>query len=272
MSDFYASQAMPGPGQVSITDERYCLFGGVTWYYLKSIVLNGAACSDPFGTPTTLLRHGLLLGMRYSDNYFANYVPSAVDGTGLCAGMLFEQRVTYDSDGNVGINRPAQLVMNGPVKAAQIYAVNLTNFDEQARRQLQGKFIFDDRMVGVIGGFRQTLAKGALGAYTVVNGGQAPNSGDNDTIFTTTGGLGATTFTLGTPARGNRFRFYNTVNQTMTITAPANTLLGASVPNTAAKTNLAFAALAGAAVEITCDDTGAFWMAWLLTPNTGTFS
>jgi hypothetical protein len=263
MADFYASTAMPGPSAVTLTDERWALFGGVTWYYLKGITIKGAATADPFNTPTTDLRHGLLMGQRNSDGYFANYVPSAVDGTGLCAGFLFEARSTLDTD-NLTVDRPGQLVLNGPVKAAILAAINSTNFDEQSRRQLQGKMIFDDRMVGVLGGFRQTLAKPS--GYTVVNG------QDNDTIFTTTGAIGTVPFVLGTPARGNRFRFANTVNQNMSITAPAGTLIGL---NGAAFTSLTFSTASqkiGAMVEITPDDTGNFWMAWLLTTATASFA
>ena len=82
---------------------------------------------------------------------------------------------------------------------------------------MQGRFIFDDRLTYTPAPFFQTVPKTAN--YTVVAG------ADNGTHFTTTGNAGAITFTLPAVAKGNRFRFTNTVGQAMTITAPANTLV-----------------------------------------------
>ncbi len=258
MADIFGFSALPGPGAVSITNERMALLGPITWYLLKGIVINGSAASDAGNTPTTELRHGLLMGQRTSDLFYANYNPTGSDGTQVVGGFLWEARSTIDNDGNT-VNRTGQLVVAAYVRASQLILL-----DEQARRQMQGRFIFDDRSCSVIGGYRQTLAKTAN--YNVVAG------TDNDTIFTTTGNAGAITFTLPTPAVGNRFLFLNTVNQNMTITAPANTLVAL---NNATATHIAFTTanqLIGAACEIVCDDTGTKWVALPYAGATATVS
>lgn len=247
MADLFAGTDLPGPGAVSITNERSALLGPITWYLLKGIVINGTAASDAGNTPTTELRHGLLMGQRTSDGFYANYNPQGTDGTQNVHGFLWEARTTIDTDG-LTVNRTAQLVVAAYVRASQLILL-----DEQARRQMQGRFIFDDRLPGVIGGFRQTLAKTAN--YAVVAG------ADNDTIFTTTGNAGAITFTLPAAAVGNRFRFVNTVGQNMTVTAAAGKLI---TFNNAAATSVTFSTagnLIGGAVEIVCDDTGTKWIA-----------
>lgn len=247
MADLFAGTALPGPGAVSITQERMALLGPITWYLLKGIVINGSAATDAGNTPTTELRHGLLMGQRTSDDFFAHYQPNGTDGTQNCQGFLWEARTTIDSDGNT-VNRSAQLVIAAYVRTSQLLLL-----DEQARRQMQGRFIFDDRLCGVIGGYRQTLAKTA--DYAVVGG------TDNDTHFTTTGAAGAVNFTLPAVAKGNRFRFTNTVGQNMTITAPAGKLVAL---NNAAATSVAFSTagqLIGGSMEIVADETGTKWLA-----------
>lgn len=246
MADLFGSTLLPGPGAVSITNERSALLGPITWYLLKGVVINGSASSDAGNTPTTELRHGLLMGMRTADGFAGNYGPTATDGTQVVAGFLWEARSTIDNDG-LTVNRTGQLVIAGWVRATQLILL-----DEQARRQMQGRFIFDDRSCGVIGGYRQTLPKTAN--YTVVAG------TDNDTLFTTTGAGGEVDFTLPAPAVGNRFRFYNTVDQVMKVIAPAGKLVAF---NNAAATSVAFSTAGqkiGGAFEVVADDTGSKWL------------
>jgi len=84
---------------------------------------------------------------------------------------------------------------------------------------------------------------------------------DTGTMFTTTGATGAVTFTL--PAVSGRagvwYEFMNTVDQTMTVTAPANTLVAF---NNATATSIAFSTASekiGSGVRVFCD--GAKWVA-----------
>lgn len=87
---------------------------------------------------------------------------------------------------------------------------------------------------------------------------------DSGGVFTTTGAAGAIVFTLPAVATstGYEYTFLNTVDQNMTITAPAGTLV---VFNNAAATSIAFSTLSekiGAAVKVTCD--GAKWIAQVM--------
>lgn len=246
MADQFGYSGMPGPSPVSITNERTAILGPITWYLLKGIVIKGSATVDAGNIPTTELRHGLLLGQRTADGFHANYAPNAVDGTQVVQGFLYEPRRTIDDDG-LTVDRPAQMVIAGYVKANQLLLL-----DEQARAQMSGRFIFDDRLQGSSPDFLTTVAKTA--AYTVVAG------QDNGTHFTTTGAVGAVPFTLPAPAKGNRFRFTNTVAQTMSVTGPAGSLI---TFNNAAATSVTFSTagqLIGATVEIVPDDTGTKWI------------
>jgi hypothetical protein len=246
MSDFYAGQAMPGPGAVSVTSERNAILGPITWYLLKGIVVKGSATSDAGHTPTTELRHGLLLGQRTGDGLHAHYQPNATDGTQRCLGFLWTPARTLDTDGNT-VDRPNQLCVAGYVIASQLLLL-----DEQARTQLKGRFIFDDRLLQGGGDWIDTQAKTAN--YTVVNG------QDNGVLFTTTGAAGAVNFTLGNPATGNAFTFMNTANQNLTVTAPAGKLVAF---NNAAATSVSLQTAAqkiGGGFEVVADETGSFWI------------
>ena len=246
MADMFGFQLPPGPGTPTLTSERMAVLGPITWYLLKGVQINGSTATDASNTPTTNLRHGLLMGQRTADGLASNYQPNGTDGSQLVEGFLWESRDTTDTDG-ISVNPTGQIVIAGYVRSSQLLLL-----DEQARRQMQGRFIFDDRIPGVIGGYRQTLAKTA--AYNVVAG------TDNDTIFTTTGAAGAVQFTLPAVAKGNRFRFVNTVAQTMEVSGPANTLV---VAGNAAATNLTFStggAEIGAWVDVFADETGAKWL------------
>lgn len=263
MADQFGYSAMPGAGVASLTTERNAILGPITWYLLKGVVVNGAASSDAGNTPTTELRHGLLMGLRTSDGFAANYGPNATDGTQLVAGFLWEPRTTIDTDGNT-VNRPAQIVIAGYVQASQLLLL-----DEQARGQMQGRFIFDDRVAYTPPEFFQTVAKTAN--YNVVASSQGVQ-GDSGTHFTTTGNAAAIVFTLPAVAKGNRFRFTNTVGQNMTVTGPANTLV---TFNNAAATNVAFTTagnLIGATVDVVADETGAKWIVMPRGANTMTVS
>lgn len=258
MADFYPYQALPGFQAADLTVERQAVWGGATWYLLKGTQIASGA-SDAGNTPTTQLRHGLLMGIVTATLVATNYAPAAADGSQFAAGFLWEQRNMLDTAGNA-TSRIGQIVCAGAVQASQLLLL-----DEQARRQMQGRFVFDDRLYGCPGGYLCVLPKTAN--YQVVNG------TDNNVHFTTTGATGSVAFTLpATVARGNRFRFTNTVGQTMAITAPTGKLIAF---NNAAATTCTFSTssnLIGADVEITVDDTGTKYILSAFCANTQTIT
>lgn len=250
MADFFAATATPGLGAASMTSERMALLGPPWWYLLKGVVLDTSA-SDAGNSPTTELRHGLLMGKLSSNGFYQHYQPNVVTGPQVVEGFLWMPRRTIDTDGN-SVNRDAQIVIAGYVKSSQLLLL-----DENARRQMQSRFVFDDRPTPIFGGWTQVIPKTAN--YTVVAGG-LNTPGDNNTHFTTTGNAAAITFTLPAVAKGNRFRFTNTVDQNMTIAGPANTLV---VFNNAAATSIAVQTVAqkiGASFEVTANDDGTKWL------------
>lgn len=209
--DQYGYSAMPGPTTATVTTERNALLGPAGWYLLKGIVLKGSTVTDAGNTPTTDLRHGLLLGKITSTGYYAHYGPNATDGTQIAEGFLWEPRRTLDSDGNT-VDRPAQMVIQAYVKASQLLLL-----DYQARAQMFGRFIFDDDIPGNRAPWRQVIAKAT--SYTVT-------TADNGTLFTTQGAAGAVNFTLPAIAKGLYYRFFCEADQNMTITAAtADTLV-----------------------------------------------
>lgn len=245
MADLFGFQLPPGPGTPTLTAERMAVLGPITWYLLKGVQINGSATTDAGNTPTTNLRHGLLMGLRTADGLAANYNPTGSDGSQLVQGFLWESRDTIDTDG-LTVNPTAQIVIAGYVRSSQLLLL-----DEQCRRQMQGRFIFDDRIPGAQGGARQTIAKTAN--YNVV-------ASDSDSRFTNTGAAGSVQFTLPAVAKGARFFFYATAAQTLEVSAPSAILLvGGS-----AHTNITFStggAIVGAWVVVEADDSGAFWIA-----------
>lgn len=249
MADFYPSSAMPGPSAVSTTNERSALLGPITWYLLKGIVVDSSA-SDATNSPTTELRHGLLLGKVTSTGRYQHYQPDGTTGVQLCEGFLWEARRTIDSEGN-SVNRPAQMVIAGYVKADQLLLL-----DQQARGQMFGRFIFDDSLLGNSCGWRQVIAKTA--DYTVT-------TTDNNTIFTNKGAAGAVNFTLPTIAKGLRYRFFVEADQNVTVTAAtADTLV---VFNDAAADSIAFSTAnekVGGCIEVFSNSDASKWLVFVM--------
>lgn len=245
MADFFAGNALPGPGAVASTSERNALLGPITWYLLKGIELKSTA-SDAGNSPTTQLRHGLLLGAITATGLFEHYQPDVATGPQLCQGFLWEPRNMLDTDGTATA-RIGQMVIAGYVRAGDILLL-----DQQARAQLFGRFIFDDDLVGNSAGWKQVIAKAT--DYTVT-------AADNNTIFTNLGAAALVTFTLPTIAKGLRYRFYSEDNDGIKITAAvADTLV---VHNDAAADTVAFSTTGrniGAGFEIFANSTGAAWL------------
>ncbi len=255
-NDMYGS--MPGISTAQETYENHFRFGRDTNGIIVGAVLSSTTV-DAGNTPTTIIRAGMVLGQITSTLELAQHDVVATDGTDIAYGVLMDS-FNMLNGANVAVDRFVWVLVAGGVKAA-----NLINLTEEARAQMAGRFIFDDRSyVPNSSGWNRVIAKPA--GYTVT-------AADTNTLFTTTGAVGAVTFLLPTTVtKGSRFKFFNTVGQNMVVTAPANKLIGF---NGATLTTLTFSTagnLIGAGVEIIADDTGAKWMALPIGANTATFT
>lgn len=254
-NDMYGS--MPGISTAQETYENHFRFGRDTGAIVGAVISSTAL--DAGNTPTTVLRAGLILGQITSTGELAQHSVTATDGTDQVYGVLMDTFNILDGT-NAARDLFAWVLVSGSLKAA-----NLINLTEMARAQMAGRFIFDDRnFVPNSSGMNRIIAKPS--GYTVT-------AADSNTLFTTTGAVGAVTFLLPTTVtKGSRFRFYNTVGQNMVITAAANKMIGF---NNATATTLTFSTagnLIGASVEFVADDTGTKWMSNLLCTNTAVYS
>jgi hypothetical protein len=217
-----------------------------------------ASAIDSGGSPTTLLRRGLLMGLITSSGKLSHYDPAETDGSQVPVGVLYQSVNMYDPAAGATREKQGRILVAGNLKVNSLYG-----FDEYARTLFGGRFLFDDNRYPHLT-FRQVVAKTAN--YTVT-------LADNGKEFTTTGAAGAVTFTLpaiGTAIRGVRYRFRNTVGQNMAVVAPANKLV---TFNNATATSVTFSTagnLIGACVEITADEAGTKWLTAFSGANTVT--
>lgn len=241
-------QNLPGIDTAVETSENEFLFGPAHTWNVMGVQLDSGAV-DSGNTPTTTLRKGLILGVITSTGLYADYDPTATDGTQNPVGILAEAVNMYDARAGAVRAKAAKMVYAGHVKAA-----SLVNLDEYARLVLGPRCTWDDLRFTHLA-FTAPVAKTA--DYTVL-------STDSGKAFTTLGASGAVIFTLpavGSAARGYRFRFHNAVDQNMTVTAPAGKLI---TFNNAAATSVAFSTAGnkiGATVEIVATPDGAKYIA-----------
>lgn len=219
-------------------------------------VVLASTALDATGTPTTVLRKGLVLGKITASGKHAQYDPAATDGSQFPVGVLRESVDLYDPRAGATTDRNGLMQVWGLVKPASLYG-----FDENARLQLSTRFVWDD--------LRQEVALDKVVAkttsYTVL-------ATDTNTTFTTTGAAGAVTFTLPTLARGLRFRFQNVVDQNMVVAGAAGTIVAL---NNAAATSVTFSTASqkiGAAVEVVANEAGTKWLAFFGSSATPTLA
>jgi hypothetical protein len=254
-SDLFGS--IPGQSSAQETFENVFRWGRDTAGIIQGGQLDTTTI-DAGNTPTSVLRPGLLLGTITSSGNLVHYGANATNGSDVVTGILMNSYRMTDLDGN-SVNRFVYFLAAGPVKASKIFGL-----DEQARSQMAGRFLFDDRGYVPNAGWTRVTAKPA--GYTVT-------AADSGTVFTTTGATGAVTFVLPTtPAKGLRYRFLNTVNQNMVIQAASGKLIGL---NNAAATTLTFSTASnkiGAGAEVMADETGGFWIAMPIGTATPTYA
>ena len=224
MINLETTYQLPGIEDTRQTAESEVGWGRYENQLIIPLLLNGAA-RDAGGSPTTVLRPGLLLGRVASTGKVKEWTPAATDGSELILGaMLYDQNMQVlatDKD------RFAYVLAGGLVKAGALIVPGATarGIDGKAeelriRFQLSqtGRFRLDDEMHGnPYGGWQRVVAKTA--DYTVVEA-------DNNTIFTNEGAAGAVNFTLPTVRVGFRFLFVVVADQTLKVIAsPADSMI-----------------------------------------------
>jgi hypothetical protein len=256
---YFGGWATPGQGTLDITSERqilqgYAAINGLT--ILTNGVLDGAA-RDAGNSPTNVCRMGLTLGVISSTGHYTNYSATASDGSQKAVGFLFVETLTQDFSGN-NADRVVPIVIGGFMKASQ-----LIGLDNAARKALYRQFIFDDNLSGQVSGLGGPMVSKTTN-YTV-------KTSDNGTTFNTTGATGAVTFTLPAIAssQGTYLKFYNTVEQNMTITSAEGTnMVMPGFTAAAGGTNAAFSTpgqRSGGIIEVISDGTD--WYVTTLSVN-----
>jgi hypothetical protein len=197
--------AMPGMGTPSESTENEFLWGNrETAHYESGVIVS--TTTDAGSSPTTTLRPGLLMGKVTASGKWGKYDPTATDGREVAQGIL-RFGVNMLDTGGTAADKAGVFVIKGFAKNGSVY-----NLDALARRQLFGRFLFDDDFAGLVPHFKRVVAKTA--DYTVL-------AADNDTIFTNQGASGAVIFTLPTLARGLHFTFFSEAAQNITVTSAA---------------------------------------------------
>ena len=265
MFDFSGFAHTPGMDGLRQTVES--VIGWGPWdhnrAFIAPVILDGASL-DAGGTPTTLIRPGLLLGQNRTTLKCKEWNPTGTDGSQDLYGVML-----YDASTQLfGANQDRWFgfaLVGGNVKASSLIipgnasaGIDGDANEHYVRAAMSGRFMFDDYPHQWPNSpWKNYQAKTAN--YTVVDQ-------DNGTFFTTLGASGAVTFTLPAvaSAKGQRYLFYNAVDQNMTVqSAAANGLI---TFNNAAASSVAFSTAGnkiGAAVEVI----GISGSKWLVRPS-----
>ena len=211
---------LPGlEAQVSTEDKT------ITWGRDELVIRRGEAIdsttTDAGNSPTTSLRHGLLLGKKTADGLLYPWDPTAADGTEYIYGVLAID-LNMALLGTAKDRFAGPVLIAGPVKGTQLlipgqssHGINGQNYEMLVRAQMTqgGRFILDDNIRGnAFMGFRRIIAKTA--DYTVVEA-------DDGTLFTTLGAAAAVEFTLPAPRPGYWFAFLAAVDQNLKVSSAA---------------------------------------------------
>lgn len=209
------------------------------------------------GSPTTILRPGLILGKITSSGMYTNYSPTATDGSQLAVCVLPTEINMLDPVTGTVANRVTSAVINGPIKASACYGL-----DNISRAQLEAQGVLWDDTRGTAVGLPYIREVAKAANYTVL-------STDNGTQFNAT--TGAVTFTLPTLAAGLRFMFYNEVDAAMTITSAAGNDIFAD--GHAAASSVAFSTAShkiGSCAMVVANAAGTAWRLYNLGGTTAT--
>lgn len=240
---------VPGIDDARNTIESEIQWGGHYPYAFLPLIIDGASV-DAGGSPTTILRPGLLMGKVTATKKAKQWNPAAADGTENILGPLVQahRSTRYGVASDLwtgwimvqGRVKSARLIVPGNASASIIGDSN----EYTVRGQMRGRFLFDDEVdkKSFMRSAKAVVAKTAN--YTVL-------PADNGTFFSTLGAAGAVTFTLPAPLPGLHYTFFNAVDQNMTVAAAANSQMIAF--NDAAANSIAFSTASekvGACVEV----------------------
>jgi len=211
------------PGQVLPAIEEVVASGGLTWGKLDQlrflpVIIDGSARDAGNTSYTDVLRPGLILGRVRSGsdvNKYMQWDPAATDGSNKVGGILmYAQKMQYM--GSNADRFAGYVLFGGPVRAASLQIASSTSAGISGatsewllRRQLHPFFQLDDDPMGYVPGSTTRSVTADLTITEAMAG----------TEFHAAG-AGAVNFTLPATAKaGLEYRFYNTVDQNMTITA-----------------------------------------------------
>ena len=212
--DFTGFASIPGIDAIQENLETVITWG--PWDYNKAFIvpcLLDGAIRDLGASPTTLLRAGLLLGQKRSDQKCLAWNDANTDGTEEIFGVLLwdavSQQLGVDKDRWFGF-----ALVGGNIKAGSLIidaALSTGGIDGKAeeylvRGTMGGRFMFDDNYhqhngAPLMGGWKAIRHKTA--DYTVLEA-------DNGSLFTNKGDVDAIEFTLPaiTNSMGQRYMFY----------------------------------------------------------------
>lgn len=261
MFEYSGAFALPGISADFETYENEFWWGRWENQIYTGLVLSGAG-RDAGGSPTTLLRSGLLLGKVTSSGSLKEWNPTGTDGSERIFGILkLSQNMQI-----AGVNADRYLGMimiGGQVKASRILVpgnaslgISADTYEYLIRGQMFGRFMFDDGLMGnPWGGWTNIVAKTA--DYTITEA-------DNNVLFTNRGASAGVNFTLpATAKKGLRYGVYVVAGQDTTLTA--GTADTAVTFNDATSDSVALSTTSekiGGHFEVLGDGTG-----WLVIPH-----
>ena len=235
---------LPGMGTPVSTEENDFLWGPIQAWQQMNVILD-ASSVDTGHAPQTQIRAGTVLGQVAATQKYKPYYPGATDGSQVPLVILAESR------NMLGANGAAEDKQSPALYTAFVRGAKIPNLDENVRRFLNSRFVFDDRLNGSPGDFGSIVDKSA--SYSVV-------AADAGTVFTNNGATGTVTFTLPNPAQGLRFEFYAQADQNLIVAAPTGKLV---YYNNAAGTSIGFTTAGkrvGGCLVLMADSAGAKYL------------
>lgn len=197
---------MPGIGVAQFTLESAPLWGNRYHILMPANSVIDSTARDTTNSPTNFLRRGLVLG-QLANGDFADYDPTASDGSEIAVGILDENMDIFEINGGAA-TKTGSIIVAGPVKASE-----LVGLDATARVQLSENFTFDDDFAGAGWG-------GPLSYITEVSTTSEILTAADSMSERHYTNVAATTPTLPAVGKGMRFRFFRDTIGDLIITSP----------------------------------------------------